>query len=59
MATKLGRIISYDDGNLRMMSHDSMTTWSHGFILPCTMPATTKRGRMVTYYEETSPIITD
>ena len=28
MATKLGRVVVYDEENLPIMSHDPVTTWS-------------------------------
>ena len=29
MATKLGRVVSYDEGNSTIMSDDPLVTWSH------------------------------
>ena len=30
MATELGRVVTYAEGNSPMMSHDPLTTWSPG-----------------------------
>ena len=46
MATKLGKVVTYDEGNSPMMSHELLTT-----------SMTTKLGSIVTCNEGNSPIM--
>ena len=65
MISKLCRVVTYDEGNSLIVSHDSLTTnlrevtWQTkkpNFFL-CATTMTTKLGRIDTYNEENLPII--
>ena len=63
MARKLGRIVSYNDGNSLMSSHDPLTTWSRLImwliesLISSKTSMTTKLCRVVTYDEGNSSIM--
>ena len=58
MTTKLGKVVCYYKGLLRIKSHNPLNTWSDEmrYISTSTRLLAIKRGKMVTYYEDFSPI---
>ena len=62
IATKLGKMVTYDERLLPIKSHDLLITWSCEItwqtknISTTAMSLTTKIGRLVTYLEGPLPI---
>ena len=58
MTIKLGKVVCYYKGLLRIKSHNPLNTWSDEmrYISTSTRLLAIKRGKMGTYYEDFSPI---